>query len=108
MNGTDTGSRYSYRGSRRAAPPGSGEKSAKSRVDRSKMRRPDGKFECGNDGGSPEVTNMLDRRKLEVLCVQETKWKGNRARTLAGKMLQAGGDGKSNGVGIIVSEDVDQ
>ena len=41
---------------------------------------------------------MMNRRKLEVVCVQETKWKGDRARALAGgyKMLHAGGDGKSN------------
>ena len=47
---------------------------------------------------------MMGIRKLEVLCVQEIKWKGDRARELAGgyKMLHAGGDGKSNGVGIIV------
>ena len=47
-------------------------------------------------GKSLEVTNMMDRRKLEVLCVQETKWKGDRARALAGgyKMLHTGGDRK--------------
>ena len=35
------------------------------------------------------MTNMMDRRKLEALCIQETKWKGDRARKLAGsyKML---------------------
>ena len=40
-----------------------------------------------------------------MLCIQETKWKGDRERALAGgyKMLHAGGDGKTNGVGIIVS-----
>ena len=41
------------------------------------MRSPNKKFECANDGGkSLDVTNMMDRRKLEV-CVQETKsrWK---------------------------------
>ena len=57
---------------------------------------------------SLEVTNMIDRRTLEVLYIQEAKWKGDRARTLAGgyKMLHAGGDGKRNGVGIIVSEKI--
>ena len=33
-------------------------------------------------GGSLDVTNMMDTRKLKVLCVQETKWKGDRARAL--------------------------
>ena len=32
--------------------------------------------------GGREVTNMMDKRKLEVSCVQETKWKGDRARAL--------------------------
>ena len=42
---------------------------------------------------------------MEVLCVQETKWKGDRAREMADgyKMLNAGGDGRSNGVGIIMT-----
>ena len=57
------------------------------------VRSPDRKFECENDGGkSLEVTNVVDRRKLKVLCIQETKWKGDRMRALAGenKMLYAG------------------
>ena len=74
------------------------------------MRSPDGKFECVNDGGggSQEVTNVMERKKLEVLCIQETTWKGDTARILAGecKMLHARGDGKSYGVGIIVSEEI--
>ena len=42
----------------------------------------------------------MERRRLEVLCIQETKRKGNRARTMMGgyKLLHAGGDGRSNGV----------
>ena len=51
---------------------------------------------------------MVERRRLEVLCIQETKWKGDRARTMTGgyKLLHAGGDGRSNGMGIIVSEEI--
>ena len=47
-------------------------------------------------GKSLEAMNMMDRGKLEVLCVQETKWKGDRARALVGgcKTLHAGRDGK--------------
>ena len=42
------------------------------------------------------------------MCIQETKWKGDRAKTMMGgyKLLHAGGDGRSNGVGIIVSEEI--
>ena len=59
-------------------------------------------------GKEVEVVEMMERRRLEVLCIQETKWKGDRARTMMGgyKLLHAGGDGRSNGVGIIVSEEI--
>ena len=55
-----------------------------------------------------EVVEMMKRRKMEVLCVQETKWKGDRARKMAEgyKMLHAGGDGRSNCVGIIVNVEI--
>ena len=51
---------------------------------------------------------MMKRRKMEVLCVQETKWRGDRARKMAEgyKMLHTGVDGRSNGVGIIVNEEI--
>ena len=105
MNVTNTGSRsrYRVRGSRRGASHGSGEKSVKSGwivpPAATQVRSPDRKFECGIDGGKPlEITIMMNRRKLEVLRIQETKWKGDRTRTVAGgyKMLHAVGDGKSN------------
>ena len=43
-----------------------------------------------------------------MLCIQETKWKGDRAMRLVGgyKLLHVGGDGRSNGMGIIVSGDI--
>ena len=59
------------------------------------------------EGGALEiVVEMMKRRKMEVLCVQESKWKGDRARTMVGgyKMLHAGGNGRSNGVGGIVGK----
>ena len=55
-----------------------------------------------------EVVEVMKRRKMEVLCVQETKWKGDRARKMAEgyKMLHAGDDGRSNCVGIIVNVEI--
>ena len=52
-----------------------------------------------------EVMDIMKRRKMEV---QETKWKGDRARKMVEgyKMLHAGGDGRSNGVGIIVKVEI--
>ena len=42
------------------------------------------------------------------MCVQETRWKGDRTRRLVGwyKLLHAGGVGRSNGVGVIVLEEI--
>ena len=55
-----------------------------------------------------EVVEMMQRRRLDVLCVQETKWKGDRARQMAGgyKMMHAGGDVRSNGVSEEISKEV--
>ena len=60
------------------------------------------------EGKALEVVEMMKSRKMEVLGVQETKWKGDRARKMAEgyKMLHAGGDGRSNGVGIIVNVEI--
>ena len=51
---------------------------------------------------------MMESRILEVLCVQETKWRGYRARMMVGgrTLLHAGGDGRSSGVGIVISEEI--
>ena len=45
---------------------------------------------------------------MEVLCVHERKWKGDRARKMVEgyRMLHAGGGGRSNGVGIFVNVDI--
>ena len=56
------------------------------------------------------MLEMMQRRSLEVVCVcvQETRWKGDRVRRLVGgyKLLHVGGDGRSNGVEIILSEEI--
>ena len=58
-------------------------------------------------GRGREVADMMERRKLDLLCVQETKWKGSKARNLGGgyKLFYHGEDRKRNGVGIIVKEE---
>ena len=35
------------------------------------------------EGKALEVVEMMKRRQMEVLCVQATKWKGDRARNMA-------------------------
>ena len=51
--------------------------------------------------------SQLYIKSLMVLGVQETKWKGDRAVDLGEgfKMLHAGGDRKTNGVGVIMNEE---
>ena len=78
-----------------------------------RQRRPRGssgrqRSRCEVRLGSLNVGTMMERRRLEILCIQEAKWKVDRARTMVGwyKLLHAGGDGRSNGVGIIVSEEI--
>ena len=60
------------------------------------------------EGKALELVEIMKKRKMEVLCVQETKWKGDMARKLAEgyKMLHAGGDGRSKCVGIIVNVEI--
>ncbi|KAI5099291.1 hypothetical protein C0J45_11430 [Silurus meridionalis] len=54
-----------------------------------------------------ELADMMERRKVNMLCVQETKWKGSKARNIEGgfKLFFHGVDGKRNGVGVILKEE---
>ena len=49
---------------------------------------------------------MMVKRKVDILCVQETKWKGSKARNIGDgcKIFYNGEDGRRNGVGVILSE----
>ena len=60
-------------------------------------------------GKSREVAEMMNIRRVDILCVQETRWKGDKAKEIGGgcKLLYSGADesGRS-GVGIIVNNDL--
>ncbi|KAF7698202.1 hypothetical protein C0J45_12817 [Silurus meridionalis] len=58
-------------------------------------------------GKGREVADMMERRKVYMLCVQETKWRGSKARNIGGgfKLFFHGVDGKRNGVGVILKEE---
>ena len=58
-------------------------------------------------GKGRELADMMERRKVDILCAQETKWKGSKARSIGGgfKLLYHGVDSRRNGVGIILKED---
>ena len=62
-------------------------------------------------GRGRELADLTERRKVVVLCrlcVQETRWKGNKARELGGdcKFVYSGADERGrNGVGIVLSKE---
>ncbi|KAI5611221.1 hypothetical protein C0J50_9252 [Silurus asotus] len=58
-------------------------------------------------GKGREIADMMERRKVDMLCVQETKWKGSKARDIEGgfKLSYHSVDGKRNGVGVILKEE---
>ncbi|XP_065662919.1 uncharacterized protein LOC136085533 [Hydra vulgaris] len=54
-----------------------------------------------------ELADAMERRKLDILCVQETRWKGSKTRSIGGgfKLFYHGFDRKRNGVGVILKEE---
>ncbi|KAK3559897.1 hypothetical protein QTP86_026171 [Hemibagrus guttatus] len=58
-------------------------------------------------GKGRELADMMERRKVDILCVQETKWKGSKARSIGAgfKLFYYGVDSKRNGVGVVLKEE---
>ena len=58
-------------------------------------------------GKGREVADLMERRELDILCVQETRWKGERARCIGEgcKRWYCGSGNKKNGVGIILKKE---
>ena len=57
-------------------------------------------------GRGRELADLMRKRKIDVLCVQETRWKGNKAKELGDgyKLLYSGANAQGrNGVGIVLS-----
>ena len=50
---------------------------------------------------------MMQRRKVDILCAQEARWKGSKARSLGAgfKQFYHSADGKRNGGGVILKEE---
>ena len=60
-------------------------------------------------GRSKEVVGLMERKKIGILCVQETRWKGNKARELGSgcKLFYSGANLQGrNGVGIVLSKEL--
>ncbi|KAK3543928.1 hypothetical protein QTP70_031839, partial [Hemibagrus guttatus] len=53
-----------------------------------------------------ELADMMEIRK-DILCVQETRWKGSKARSIGAgfKLFYYGVDSKRNGVGVVLKEE---
>ncbi|KAK3508829.1 hypothetical protein QTP70_009603 [Hemibagrus guttatus] len=58
-------------------------------------------------GKGGELADVVERRKVDILCVQETRWKGSKARSIGAgfKLFYYGVDSKRNGVGVILKEE---
>ena len=46
----------------------------------------------------------MERRNIDILCLQETKWKSSKAMNIGGrcKIFYNGADGRKNGIGIVL------
>ncbi|KAK3553196.1 hypothetical protein QTP86_031776 [Hemibagrus guttatus] len=62
---------------------------------------------CSAGGKGRELADMMERRKVDILCVQETRWKGSKARSIGAgfKLFYYGVDSKRNGVGVVLKEE---
>ncbi|KAK3532877.1 hypothetical protein QTP70_001380 [Hemibagrus guttatus] len=49
----------------------------------------------------------MERRKVDILCIQKTRWKGSKARSIGAgfKLFYYGVDSKRNGVGVVMKEE---
>ncbi|XP_045458566.1 craniofacial development protein 2-like [Melitaea cinxia] len=59
-------------------------------------------------GRGRALADVLERRRINIACLQETKWKGQRAREIGAgyKFYYCGCDGKRNGVGIVLDREL--
>ncbi|KAK3544656.1 hypothetical protein QTP86_025603, partial [Hemibagrus guttatus] len=64
-------------------------------------------FQKKIDGKGRELADMMERRKVDILCVQETRWKGKKARSIGAgfKLFYYGVDSKRNEVGVVLKEE---
>ena len=59
-------------------------------------------------GRGRELADMMEQRNVDILCLQETRWKGSKARNIGGgcKIFCNGADGRKNGIGIVLREEL--
>ena len=61
-----------------------------------------------NDWKGRELADMMEKRNVDILCLQETKWKVSKARNIGGgcKLFYNEADGRKNGIQIMVMEEL--
>ncbi|XP_016576575.1 uncharacterized protein LOC107874258 [Capsicum annuum] len=53
------------------------------------------------------MVKILKKRRINIACIQETRWVGSKARDVDGyKQCYSGSERRQNGVGILVDEDL--
>ena len=59
-------------------------------------------------GRGRELEDIMERRNVDILCLQETKWKGSKARNIGGrcKIFYNGADGRKNGIRIVLRQEL--
>ncbi|XP_076921463.1 uncharacterized protein LOC143582871 [Bidens hawaiensis] len=54
-----------------------------------------------------ELVDVLKRRRVQIACLQETRWKGHKGAECNGyKLWHSGSDGAKNGVGFLVAKEL--
>ncbi|KAK3546147.1 hypothetical protein QTP70_024471, partial [Hemibagrus guttatus] len=71
------------------------------------MRNPANMEMIRGKGKGRELADMMERRKVDILCVQETRWKGRKACSIGAgfKLFYYGVDSKRNGLGVVLKEE---
>ncbi|XP_037792856.1 craniofacial development protein 2-like [Penaeus monodon] len=59
-------------------------------------------------GRSMELVDLMERRRINILCVQETKWKGEKAKEIGNgyKLFYYSTNNRRNGVGILLDPEM--
>ena len=59
-------------------------------------------------GRGRELADMMEQRNVDILCLQETRWKGSKTKNIGGgcKIFYNGAYGRKNGIGIVLREEL--
>ena len=114
LNYTQTNARWSPESDTRIHRPNSVAEQGLPRHGRARLKKQVRKLRVGTlnvgtlTGKGRELADVMERRKIGVLCVQETRWKGNKSREIGEgcKLVYSGANDQGrNGVGIILDKE---